>query len=158
MKPGDMYNKFQAMKKKAETKKCMPKMKKKNWIASAIKKPGALHAQLGVPQGKKIPAKTLAKAAKKGGKEGKRARLAETLKGLKHKTKKKVGGFNVSPAQGVQQNLKPGVKGGNIIKDIKSDVKGVMDRSNQRYQKFLNRPNNSDYYGSFKNKKTGKKK
>ncbi len=54
----------------------------KNWIAGAIKKPGALHKQLGVPQGKKIPAKKLAAAAEKGGKLGKRARLAETLKKL----------------------------------------------------------------------------
>ncbi len=54
----------------------------KNWIAGAIKKPGALHKQLGVPEGKKIPAKKLASAAEKGGKLGKRARLAETLKGF----------------------------------------------------------------------------
>jgi len=53
-----------------------------NWIAGAIKHPGALHKELGVPQGKKIPAGKLAAAAKKGGKEGKRARLAETLKGF----------------------------------------------------------------------------
>jgi hypothetical protein len=55
----------------------------KNWIAGAIKKPGALHAQLGVPQGTKIPAGKLAKAAKAGGTLGKRARLAETLKKMK---------------------------------------------------------------------------
>lgn len=79
--PGDMFN---AYKKKMEKKS----MKKKNWIASAIKKPGALHKELGVKAGKKIPAKTLAKAAKKGGKEGKRARLAETLKSFHHKKKK----------------------------------------------------------------------
>lgn len=53
------------------------------WIKDAIKKPGALHEALGVPQGEKIPAKKLAAAAKKPGKMGKRARLAETLKGLK---------------------------------------------------------------------------
>lgn len=53
---------------------------KKNWISGAISKPGALHAQLGVPQGKKIPAGKLAAAAKKGGKLGRRARLAQTLK------------------------------------------------------------------------------
>jgi hypothetical protein len=40
---------------------------------------------LGVPEGKKIPAKKLAAAAKKPGKTGQRARLAETLKGLKKK-------------------------------------------------------------------------
>lgn len=58
----------------------MAKEKKKNWIAGAIKHPGALHKELGVAKGKKIPAKKLAAAAKKPGKEGKRARLAETLK------------------------------------------------------------------------------
>ena len=52
----------------------------KKWIQKAIKHPGALHKELGVPEGKKIPAKKLDAAAKKGGKEGKRARLAETLK------------------------------------------------------------------------------
>ena len=56
---------------------------KKKWIQGAIKHPGALHKELGVPEGKKIPAKKLKAAAKKGGKEGKRARLAETLKGMK---------------------------------------------------------------------------
>jgi hypothetical protein len=55
-------------------------MTKEKWIQGAIKKPGALHKEMGVPKGKKIPAKKLAAAAKKGGKLGKRARLAETLK------------------------------------------------------------------------------
>ena len=58
---------------------------KKKWIQKAIKHPGALHKELGVPEGKKIPEKTLEKAAKKGGKEGRRARLAETLKGMRKK-------------------------------------------------------------------------
>ena len=53
-----------------------------NWIAKAIKKPGALKKELHVPAGKKIPAKKLEAAAKKGGKIGARARLAETLKSL----------------------------------------------------------------------------
>ena len=39
----------------------------KKWIQKAIKKPGALRKSLGVKKGKKIPAKKLAKAAKKGG-------------------------------------------------------------------------------------------
>lgn len=55
----------------------------KNWIANAVKKPGALHAQLGVAQGKKIPAAKIAKAAKSPGLLGRRARLAQTLKGFK---------------------------------------------------------------------------
>ena len=53
------------------------------WIQAAIGKPGALHKQLNVPAGEKIPAKKLAKAAKAGGTLGRRARLAETLKGFK---------------------------------------------------------------------------
>lgn len=129
--PGELFNKFQAKKKKAAEKKKksslkMPsvkgssmskglgwgssgskgsgwggqkplRMKKgkkkshkkhKNWIAGAIKHPGALHRELGVAKGKKIPEGKLRAAAKKGGKEGKRARLAETLKSF-HKGKKK---------------------------------------------------------------------
>ena len=54
----------------------------KNFIQGAIKHPGALHKELGVPQGKKIPQKKLRKAAKAGGKLGERARFAETLEGL----------------------------------------------------------------------------
>ena len=51
-----------------------------NWIAGAIKKPGALHAELGVPKGKKIPTAKIKKAEKsKNPKERKRAVLAETL-------------------------------------------------------------------------------
>jgi hypothetical protein len=56
-----------------------------NWIQGAIKKPGALRKTLGVKKGKKIPASKLKKAAKKGGKEGKRARLAITLRKLRKK-------------------------------------------------------------------------
>jgi len=53
------------------------------WIQAAIGKPGALHRELGVPAGKKIPAKKLARAARAPGVLGRRARLAETLKGFK---------------------------------------------------------------------------
>jgi hypothetical protein len=58
-------------------------MATKKWISEAIKKPGALRKSLGVKAGEKIPAKKLAKAAKAPGKMGQRARLAQTLKGLK---------------------------------------------------------------------------
>ncbi len=53
------------------------------WIAGAIKHPGALHRQMGVPDGKTIPAGRLKKAAAAPGKLGQRARLAVTLKGLR---------------------------------------------------------------------------
>lgn len=56
-----------------------------NWIKGAVKKPGALHKEMGVPQGKKIPAGKLAKAAQQPGILGQRARLAETFKGFKKK-------------------------------------------------------------------------
>ena len=49
------------------------------WIQKAIKKPGSLRASMGVKEGEKIPAKKLAAAAKKPGKMGRRARLAQTL-------------------------------------------------------------------------------
>jgi hypothetical protein len=49
------------------------------FIQRAIKRPGQLHRDLGVPQGQKIPQKKLQAAAKKGGKVGQRARFAETL-------------------------------------------------------------------------------
>jgi len=53
------------------------------WIQNAIKKPGALHKQLGVPADEKIPAEKLDAAAETDGKLGKRARLAQTLRKLK---------------------------------------------------------------------------
>ncbi|HEY6018907.1 MAG TPA: hypothetical protein VIY48_03160 [Candidatus Paceibacterota bacterium] len=55
----------------------------KNWIAGAIKHKGALRKELGVKGDKPIPAKKLEAAAKKPGKVGQRARLAQTLKSFK---------------------------------------------------------------------------
>lgn len=56
------------------------------WIQNAIKKPGALHKELGVPEGKKIPAKKLKKAEhSKNPTLRKRAVLAETLGKMKKK-------------------------------------------------------------------------
>lgn len=72
--PEEVRNKMGYMKSGGSTSK---------WIQSAIKKPGALKKSLGVKKGEKIPAKKLAAAAKKPGKMGQRARLAQTLKGLK---------------------------------------------------------------------------
>lgn len=62
----------------------MPTRKAKGgWIKDAIKKPGALHEQMGIPEGESIPKGELGKAAQAPGKLGQRARLAETLRGLK---------------------------------------------------------------------------
>jgi len=56
---------------------------KKKWISDAIRKPGSLRSALGAKKGEPIPAGRLAAAAKKPGSIGKKARLAETLKGFK---------------------------------------------------------------------------
>jgi hypothetical protein len=58
---------------------------KKKWIQGAIKHPGSLRRELHAKPGKPIPAGKLEKAASKGGKIGRKARLAETLKGFKKK-------------------------------------------------------------------------
>ena len=51
-----------------------------NWIAGAVKKPGALHRALGVPEGQKISASKMAKAAKSDNPlMRKRVALARTL-------------------------------------------------------------------------------
>lgn len=61
-------------------------MAKENWIADAVKKPGALRKTLGVKKGEKIPAKALKKAEKsKNPKTRKRAVLAETFKKMNKK-------------------------------------------------------------------------
>ena len=55
------------------------------WIKGAVSKhPGKLHRELGVPEGKKIPEKKLAKAAKsKSPTIRKEVALAKTLKKMK---------------------------------------------------------------------------
>jgi hypothetical protein len=59
--------------------------KKKKWIAGAIKHPGALHEELGVPQGKNIPIAQEQAAAHKPGKLGARARFALRLRSFHKK-------------------------------------------------------------------------
>jgi hypothetical protein len=59
--------------------------KQKKWIQKAIKHPGALRRQLKAKDG--IPLSKLKAAAKKGGKLGKRARLALTLRKFSKKKK-----------------------------------------------------------------------
>lgn len=57
---------------------------KKNWIKGAIKHPGALHRELGVPAGQKIPAKKLTAAAHSSNPtERRRANFAKELKGFR---------------------------------------------------------------------------
>lgn len=54
------------------------------WIAGAIKRPGALHKQLGVPLGQKIPSSKIEAATRSSNPTlKKRAILAQTLKKFK---------------------------------------------------------------------------
>ena len=66
-----------------QMKKELKHYKKGGWIKSAIRRPGALRSQLGIEPGETIPKKVLDAAAKKPGKLGQRARLAQTLGGFK---------------------------------------------------------------------------
>lgn len=61
----------------------------KRWIQSALRyhKKGALHRQLHVPVGEKIPLSTLRKASHKPGKVGRRARLAINLRSITKRAK-----------------------------------------------------------------------
>jgi len=70
--------------KKSEVKETeeIDEKKGEKWIQKAIEKPGALKKSLGVGKDEKIPAGKLKAAAEKGGKMGKRANLAMTLKKL----------------------------------------------------------------------------
>lgn len=61
------------------------KKKPQKFIQQAIKKPGQLHRDLGIPQGQKIPLKLILSAAKRKGKVGQRARFALTLRKLRKK-------------------------------------------------------------------------
>jgi len=63
------------------------KKSKKKWISGAIKRPGALHRALGVPEGEEIPVSKIQSAAKKTGRIGRQARLALTLRKLRKKKK-----------------------------------------------------------------------
>lgn len=56
-----------------------------NWISGMGMEKGALHREMGVPASKTIPKGKLEKAAHAKGKLGKRARVAETLEGLRKK-------------------------------------------------------------------------
>lgn len=58
-------------------------MAKDKWIQGAIKKPGQLHRDLGVPQGKKIPVQKIQAAAHGMGKTAQRARMAMAMRSFR---------------------------------------------------------------------------
>lgn len=62
-------------------------MAKKNWIKSAVKKPGQLHRDLGVSPNKPIPPSEVRAAAKGGGKTAQRARFALNMAKIRARRK-----------------------------------------------------------------------
>jgi hypothetical protein len=65
-------------------------MSKRRWIQEALKKRGALHRQLGVPEREPIPFSMLVEHEHDPGRLGRRIRLAETLRKIAKKRKKKL--------------------------------------------------------------------
>jgi len=130
--PGYKYDKGkQAIPNFGVALKTKPKHKSKdgNWIQGAIKKPGALHRQLGVKIGKKIPQGKLAKVAKtakKGSKLGKRLALAKTLKGFK-KHKKII---STPKSKMVKEHQ-------NLVKVLKGGKKGAIKKEAKKQGKEL---------------------
>lgn len=68
----------------ASTRRWQPRqVEADHWIQKAVKKPGELHRELGVPQGEKIPESKLEEAEHSDNpKERERAQFAENVKGL----------------------------------------------------------------------------
>lgn len=91
-----------------------------NWIKDAIKHPGALHRELHIPEGEKIPAKKLKKAEHSDDpKLAKRARLAETLGRMHRKSGGRTGKTDInivigrpSPAAAAPMGAPAGGPGG----------------------------------------------
>ena len=98
---------------------------KKKWIQKAIKKEGALHKSLKVKKGEKIPAGKLEKASHKGGKLGKRARLALTLRKMKHGKKK----------EELKEDMDMAAMHANITDNLKANAKKMPK---DELQKHLN--------------------
>ena len=61
----------------------------KKWIQNAVKHPGALHRQLGIAEGVKIPVVLLRWASKQPGKLGQRARYALNVRKVNKAAEKK---------------------------------------------------------------------
>ena len=93
------------------------------WIQGAIKHKGSLHRALHVPEGEKIPAKKLEKAAhSKNPKLAKKAHLAETLKRMHHADGGEAG-RELFVRKGYPHDV-PGVDGGRIARKRGGAAKG----------------------------------
>lgn len=104
-------------------------MEEKKWIAGAIKKPGALHKQMGVPEGEKIPAGKLEKAAEAPGKLGKRARLAQTLSKLRKEQAEQIEERELTPAESKKKE--------EVVKSMKKKLPGFKERYGERAKEVM---------------------
>ena len=108
-----------------------------NWIQKAIKSPGALHRQLGVKQGEKIPASKL--AAARSGKYGalaqRRANLARTLGRLRHKSVKN------DPLATMKKGMKKSKKGAKMKKYKHAMIAEGIAKTNPKSGKLMEKVN-----------------
>jgi hypothetical protein len=98
-----------------------------HFIQGAIKHPGALHEQLGVPKGEKIPKGKLDKAAHAKGKLGQRARFAETLSKFSN-------GGAVDKPQPFKPAAEPKPQPNSFEKDVNND--GQRNRLGKTIKRF----------------------
>jgi len=84
-----MPNRFSS--ESAQTEDCSrATVMSKRWIQRAVKKRGALHNALGIPQDETIPMSVLHEHEHDPGKLGRRVRLAETLRKIAKRKHKKL--------------------------------------------------------------------
>jgi hypothetical protein len=119
---------------------------KKNWIQKAIdsKHKGKLHKDLGVPKDKKIPSSKLDAAAKKGGKIGKEARLAKTLKKLQE----------TDSTLNAKRNLHFELKEAGAS-DLDLEIKDLNELANKYSKKHEGVKNAHDFYKRITSKQGG---
>lgn len=107
---------------------------KKKWIQKAIEKEGSLRKSMKAKKGKNIPEKKLEAAAKKGGKTGKRARLALTLKKMREKKEEKKDLKEALDLAAMHANLSDNVRtNGKSMKkeDLNSQLMKIAQIENQ---------------------------
>lgn len=121
----------------------------KNWIAGAVKRPGQLHRDLGVPQGEKIPASKLSAAEHSSNpKVRQRAHFAENVKHFAEggSVNSKIKTFPIPSSPAPSGGERPpdtsrmsedtdAYAGGGCIKSASYAMGGAVCNSSNRYQK-----------------------
>jgi len=115
-----------------------------HWIEKAIKHPGALHKELGVPEGEKIPEDKLEEAEHSDNpKERERANLAETLKGMHHGSWQVVGGDGNTDLGGPEPKMDKAHKAPSP-KDLADDDSGLWPTKHKDVTEVIERKNRSE--------------